>query len=132
MKRILGLALFLSLAISPMFAQQAASSQPAGDEAPATREDIERLLTTLHLREQMRNIMDVSAKQSMEMMHDRLKKKTPDISQKDLERADAMADRVMKGFDLDGVLDDMIPVYQHHLTKSDVTAMLAFYATPTG
>jgi len=30
------------------------------------------------------------------------------------------------------MLDDMIPVYQRHLSKQDVTAMLAFYNTPTG
>ncbi len=30
------------------------------------------------------------------------------------------------------MLDDMIPVYQRHLTKQDVDSMLAFYNTPTG
>jgi hypothetical protein len=30
------------------------------------------------------------------------------------------------------MLDDMIPVYQKHLTKGDVDAMGAFYSSPTG
>ena len=30
------------------------------------------------------------------------------------------------------MLDDMIPVYQKHLTKSDVDEMIKFYSTPTG
>jgi len=33
---------------------------------------------------------------------------------------------------VDGMLDDMIPVYQRHLSKSDVDAMIGFYSTPTG
>ena len=32
----------------------------------------------------------------------------------------------------DGMLDDMIPVYQKHLSKSDVDAMIGFYSSPTG
>jgi len=33
---------------------------------------------------------------------------------------------------VEGLLDDMIPVYQKHLSKSDVEAMIGFYSTPTG
>jgi uncharacterized protein len=43
-----------------------------------------------------------------------------------------MTDTLLKSMDLDGMLNDMIPVYQRHLTKSDVAAMAAFYETPTG
>jgi len=33
---------------------------------------------------------------------------------------------------IDGMLDDMVPVYQKHLTKSDVHEMVSFYSSPTG
>jgi hypothetical protein len=33
---------------------------------------------------------------------------------------------------LDGMLDDTIPIYQQHLTKSDVDAMTRFYSSATG
>ena len=45
---------------------------------------------------------------------------------------DAMSEQTMKDFPVDGMLDDMIPVYQKHLTKSDVQALISFYSTPTG
>jgi hypothetical protein len=127
MKRISGLVLFLAVAFASVWAQQ----QPSTD-VPATKEDVEKLFATLHIRDQMRNIMEISAKQSMQMAHESLKKKVPDISQKDLDRMDAMVDRVLKDFDSDGMLDDMIPVYERHLTKTDVAAMTAFYESPTG
>lgn len=33
---------------------------------------------------------------------------------------------------MNGMIDDMVPVYQRHLTRADVAAMAAFYKTPTG
>ena len=33
---------------------------------------------------------------------------------------------------IDGMLDDMVPVYQKHLSKTDVDAMVGFYSSPTG
>jgi len=33
---------------------------------------------------------------------------------------------------IDGMLDDMVPVYRKHLTKSDVHEMVSFYSSPTG
>ena len=56
----------------------------------------------------------------------------PDISQKELDHINAMVEQNLAGFDLDGMIDDMIPVYQRHLTKTDIAAMNQFYRTPTG
>ena len=127
MKRILGFALLFALSLSPAIAQQSSS-----DESPATKEDVEKLFATMHIREQMRNMMDLMGKQSKQMAQDALKKKMPDMSQQELDRVTSMADQSMKGFDLDGMIDDMIPVYQHHLTKTNVAEMAKFYETPTG
>lgn len=127
MKRITQIFLLVILTLSPVWAQDATSN-----DAPATREDIQRLFTTLHLREQVRSIMEISANQSMQAVRESLKQKLPNASDSDLNRATAMTDALLKSMDLDGMLDDMIPVYQRHLTKSDVAAMSAFYETPTG
>ncbi len=127
MKRITQIFLLVILTLSPVWAQDATSN-----DAPATREDIQRLFTTLHLREQVRSIMEISANQSMQSVRESLKQKLPNASDSDLNRATAMTDALLKSMDLDGMLDDMIPVYQRHLTKSDVAAMSAFYETPTG
>ena len=127
MKRTLRLPLFLLLVLSTAFAQQ-----PAANDSPATRADIEKLFATMHIREQMRNLMSVMAKQSKQTAHESLKKKAPGISQKELDRMDAMSDQVLKDFDVEGMIDDMIPIYQKHLNKADVAVMSAYYETPTG
>jgi len=127
MKRIAGITLLLFLAFGPALAQQTSA-----DDTPATKEDVEKLFTTMRIREQMRSTMDLMAKQSKRMAEDTLRKKAPNISQKELDHLDAIMDRTMKDVDLEGMIEDMVPVYQRHLTRQDVAAMSAFYKTPTG
>ena len=127
MTRIFGLIVLLAVCSCAALAQQ-----PSSDDVLAAKEDVEKLFASMHIREQMKNMMEVMGKQSKQTAHDALRKKLPDISQSDLDRIDAMSDRAMKNVDTDALIDDMIPVYQRHLTKADVAAMTAFYETPTG
>jgi len=110
--------MILVLAAAMAFPQETGSK-----EMPATKEDIESLFRTMHIREQMRSMMDT---------HENVKKRMPNITQKELDRIDAMTDATMKSYNIDDVFDEMIPIYQRHLTKTDITAMLAFYESPTG
>jgi len=126
MKRSALLILFIVAALGAVFAQQA-----PGD-SPATKEDVEKLFVTMHVREQMHNMMEVMSKQSRQMAQEALRKRVPELSQRELDRIDEMTDRIQKGVDFDGMIDDMVPIYQRHLTKEDVAAMEAFYETPTG
>jgi len=101
-------------------------------EAPATRDDILALFNLMHVRDQVEPAMQFIAKQQRAIIHDNLKRQTPRISPQDLARLDQFTTDIMKDLPVDGMLDDMVPVYQRHLTKSDVEAMSAFYSSPTG
>jgi hypothetical protein len=118
---------FLMIAL-PALAQVADSASAA----PATRDDILKLFDTMHIRDQMRLVMDSVAKQQREMIREGLKRRAPQMTEQDLARLDQFTSDVLKDFPVDGMLDDMIPVYQKHLNKADVDAMNAFYQSPTG
>ena len=118
---------FLMIAL-PALAQVADSAYAA----PATRDDILKLFDTMHIRDQMRLVMDSVAKQQREMIREGLKKRAPQMTEQDLARLDQFTSDMLKDFPVDGMLDDMIPVYQKHLNKADVDAMNAFYQSPTG
>jgi len=119
--------MILVLAAAMAFPQETGSK-----EMPATKEDIESLFRTMHIREQMRSMMDTMMAQMKQITHENVKKRMPNITQKELDRIDAMTDATMKSYNIDDVFDEMIPIYQRHLTKTDITAMLAFYESPTG
>jgi hypothetical protein len=49
-----------------------------------------------------------------------------------LAKVDHFADNLFNDMPVDEMLDAMIPIYQKHLTKNDIGAILNFYSTPVG
>lgn len=117
--------LFLILGVSVLVAQS------AGDDSP-TRDDILSLFNLMHVRDQVVTVMETIARQQRMIVHDNLKRQTPRISPKDLARLDRFTSDMLRDMPVEAMLDDMIPVYQKHLTKSDVDALIAFYSSPAG
>lgn len=126
MKRMVWVLVFAALSFRVAFAQQ------APNDAPASKEDVEKLFATMHVREQMHSMIELATKQSRETVLKTLKKRHPELTQKDLDYLNDFTDQMWKQFDFDAMIDDIVPVYQRHLTKDDVAAMEAFYETPTG
>jgi hypothetical protein len=104
---------------------------PAAD-APATKEDILKLFDVMQVHQQMREVMSSMMEQQSALVQETMKKRYPQITQQRLAQFDAMMQESMKNFPVDAMVQDVVPVYQKHLTKADVDAMSAFYSSPTG
>jgi hypothetical protein len=126
MKRCIARAILILTAAALLCAQQAPTA------APATRDDILHLFDVMRLHEQMRPTMAAMMKQQSAMMRETMRKRYPQITEQRLARLDAVMQESVKEFPVDAMLDDMVPVYQKHLTKPDVEAMSTFYSSPTG
>src|SRR5205814_8498769 len=100
--------------------------------APATRQDVLRLFKVMHINDQMRSVMDAMTKQQSALVHETMKKRYRQMTEERLEQFDAMMEEGIKDFPVDAIIDDLIPVYQKHLTRTDVRAMNIFYSSPTG
>lgn len=103
-----------------------------GAEAPASADDIRKMFEVMHIRDQMKLIMEQITQQMRSTEHDQIRKSRPNISDEEFAKLDAMSDEILKDFSTEGMLEDMIPVYQKHLSKADVDAMIGFYSTATG
>ena len=101
-------------------------------DAPATREDVLKLFDTMKIHDQMRLVMNSVLTQQRAMVHEALKKRDPNVSADELKRLDQFISELTKDMPVNELLDDMIPVYQKHLTRAVVDAMDTFYASPTG
>jgi uncharacterized protein len=109
-----------------------ALGQQAAVDTSASREDIRKLFDVMHIRDQMKLVMGQVLEQMKSLNHEQIKKTNPEITDEEIAKLDAMSDQFLKDVPIDGMLDDMVPVYQKHLTKADVDAMVGFYSSPTG
>ena len=119
------------IAVSCFLAGGQAQQVPAPNP-PAARADVEKLFTVMNLRQQILQVMDEMVKQQSLLMRESLKKRSPQITDSELDRLDQAMRDMMKDFPYATMLNDMIPVYQKHLTKADVAAMTTFYSSQTG
>jgi uncharacterized protein len=108
------------------------AQQPPTTNAPASREDVLKLFDVMQNREQVRRTMESMVNQSQTLMHEQIKERNPKISDEELAELDQEAEEMWKTFPVDQMLEDMVPVYQKHLTKTDVAAMINFYSSSTG
>ncbi|MGA8153085.1 MAG: DUF2059 domain-containing protein [Terriglobales bacterium] len=122
------LTLLLAICLSlPAVAQVAPPS-----DAPASKEQIQKLFTVMDISKQTRLAMVSMERQTQATTTEALKARYPRITPAQLERVQRISEESMKAFPVDAMLDDMIPVYQKYLTQTDVDAMIAFYSSPTG
>ena len=102
------------------------------EDVPATHQEIQDLFTLMRIREQVGQVMQAIALQQRAIIHDNLKRRNPRLTRKDLARLDRFTIAIMKDLHIDDTVEDMIPIYQKHLTKADVEAMTSFYSSATG
>ncbi len=108
------------------------AQQPVPSDAPASKEQVEKLFEVMQGHQQMRQVMDATMKQQTAMIHETLKKRYPQTSADRIARADQLIAESVKDVPMDAMLDDMIPIYQKHFSRTDIEAMTTFYASPTG
>src|SRR5277367_1042602 len=128
MKRPFLFLVFILFATTAVVAQES----PAPGDAPASKEEVQKLFEVMQVHQQMRQVMDVMMKQQSVMIHEMLKKRYPQTSADRIARADQLIAETMKDMPMDAMLDDMIPIYQKHFSKTDIDAMTTFYGSPTG
>src|SRR5215813_13487336 len=110
----------------------AASAQSAPADTPSSREDVMRLFDVMQIRPQMEQVMKQMFQQMRAMSREEMKDKKPNVSPEDIAKADALANKIMNEVSVSDIINDMVPVYQNHLSKADVDEMIKFYSTPTG
>lgn len=121
---------YLLLAVSLVIACSTAAQEAA--KAAPTQEEVLNLFNVMHVREQTMAVMQKSEAQIKTITRDLVERRVPGITPLQLGELDAMIGDLYENYPVDQILGDMVPVYQKHLTKSDIDAVLAFYTSPVG
>ena len=130
----------LMAAAAPLYAQQSvaeaaaqAKAKPEGLAADApTHDQVMKLLDLLQVRKSMALMMD-GMKQAMKQgAEEAFRDRVPNPTTKQLEALNGIVDDMMADMPLNELIEAMVPIYQRHLTKSDLEELIRFYSSPVG
>jgi len=140
----------MALTLAPMAAYaQAPADQPAAataapvipaDQQP-TKEQLAKLFDLMRVHQQVQSMLTAMQSMMQQQLSAQTKERAGQLGgdslTSDQQAAIAkIADKYMqKAFNIltiDELLDDMTAIYQRHISRSDVDALIAFYSTPAG
>lgn len=98
----------------------------------ASKEDVKKLFDVMASKEQVRQMMQQVFAQMQALNRQEMKKRHPDASEEEMARAERSSQEFIKSFPVDDLLNDMVPVYQRHFTKTEIDGLTAFYSSPIG
>jgi len=107
-------------------------AQQNSADAPATKQDVDRYLETVHAHEMMRQVASAMSAPMHKMVHQQYLKDQAKLPPDFEARMNAIMDDMFQNMPWDEMIDAMVPSYQKHFTKSEIDALTAFYGTPTG
>jgi hypothetical protein len=118
---------FVVIFAATVFAQQAtvANTVPSKD-------DVMQFLELMKIRDRMVQMVEGMKKGMKAGAEAGFKTKLPSATPEQLARFDLVTETVFKDFPIDEMIDAMVPIYQKHLTKGDLDAVIAFYSSAVG
>lgn len=109
--------------------------QPLPADAP-TREEVLKLFDIMQIAKTMDAAIGAAKQQTREMAEqmasERLPEATPEQKQQIKEMLDDVMAKALGPSAIKEMMDATIPIYQKHMKKADLEAMVAFYSSPAG
>jgi uncharacterized protein len=123
--------ILVAVALCFILCLTAVAQQNPADQ-PATQADVERYLDAIHSHDMLNQMVEAMAKPMHNMVHEQYLKDKDKLPPDFEERMIKTMDDMLKNVPWDDMMKATVPVYQKHLTKGDIDALVTFYSSPTG
>ncbi len=110
-------------------AQKAAA--PAQSERPSA-EQVLKLLNLMQIKDSLQLTLDTMKTQMKSEAEATFREKIPVPTVAELRSINNIVDEAFAEISMDDLIRDVVPVYQKHLSRSDVAALITFYSSPVG
>jgi uncharacterized protein len=116
------------------FCMAALAQETDKNPDPASREQILFMLDAMQSRKTIATMMDTMQKQVFELQNQELERRFPDAPPQMRAEISAATRDMLKDMEplMSELVDDMVPVYQKHLSRQEADAITAFYLSPEG
>ncbi len=99
---------------------------------PATREDVLKFFQVMRVHQSMEDVRNAAVEQAKASVRALLADELPHATAQQKAELESMVERMIQAYTIDNTIEDLIPIYQKHMTKADLEAMTAFFSSAAG
>jgi len=111
---------------------QTKATKAADNRNVASREQIMKLLDLLQVPDSLALTLDAMKEQMKIGALQVFREKVENPSPEQINSVNAIVDDEFKKIGMEDLIKDVVPIYQKHLSRSDVEAVIRFYSSPVG
>ena len=111
---------------------QTKATKAADNGNVASREQIMKLLDLLQVPDSLALTLDAMKEQMKIGALQAFREKVENPSPEQINSVNAIVDDEFKKIGMEDLIKDVVPIYQKHLSRSDVEAVIRFYSSPVG
>jgi len=111
---------------------QTKATKAADNGNVASREQIMKLLDLLQVPDSLALTLDAMKEQMKIGALQVFREKVENPSPEQINSVNAIVDDEFKKIGMEDLIKDVVPIYQKHLSRSDVEAVIRFYSSPVG
>jgi hypothetical protein len=111
---------------------QTKATKAADNGNVASREQIMKLLDLLQVPDSLALTLDAMKEQMKIGALQAFREKVENPSPEQIKSVNAIVDDEFKKIGMEDLIKDVVPIYQKHLSRSDVEAVIRFYSSPVG
>ena len=139
MRKAILLLLLIMIAL-PVFGQQSVAEAAAqaksktlalAPDAP-THDQVMTLLDLLQIRKNMAVMLEGMKQAMKEGAEQGFRERIANPTPQQLQALNDMVDDIMADLPIDELVEALVPIYQRHLTRSDIEEVISFYSHPVG
>lgn len=115
----------LAVMLSSVFGLAQQAAQP-------TREEVLKFFEVMRIRTTMEQVRAAAEDQARTSLRDMVSDELPGATPAQIAELQGMVDKMIGAYTIDNTIEDLVPIYQKHLTKSDLETTTAFFSSPVG
>ncbi len=102
------------------------------DSDPATADQVELLLRTMHSHDMIQRTMEAMLKPMDQMFHDQFRKDGKKVPADFEPRFTKLMNDMLTNMPWEQMTQATVPAYQKHFSNGDINNLIAFYSSPIG
>ncbi len=136
MKTIASVIVFFALSAISLAQKPATPASKAPTKQPVTGvptdQEVFKLLELLQVEDGVKATIETMKDQLKAGAEQNFRDRIPNASPEQLKKVSAIVDDSFSELKPDDMVKNLVPIYQKHLTRADVRALIAFYSSPVG